>query len=49
MGRVEKDNTITPIEEFLVDLDQLEEKRTQFLPFSKNDKILEVQSGMVKR
>ena len=49
MAKINEDASITPVDEFLIDLDQLEEKRTQFLPFSKNDKILEVQCGTPQR
>lgn len=40
MAKINEDSSITAVDEFMIDLDLLKEKRTQFLPFSKNDKIL---------
>lgn len=49
MCRLTSEGTREVISEFLIDLDLLEEKKVQFLPFEKNDKILEVVCGAASR
>lgn len=50
MSRVGSSDSVREvISEFLIDLVLLEEKKVQFLPFEKNDKILEVVCGAAGR
>lgn len=46
MSRITEDGRTEFVSEFLIDLDLLQERRVQYLPFEKNDRILEVVSGV---
>lgn len=46
MSRIDDKGSLEFMSEFLIDLDLLEERKVQFLPFNKNDKILKVVSGL---
>jgi hypothetical protein len=46
MSRIDDKGSLEFMSEFLIDLDLLAERKVQFLPFNKNDKILEVVSGL---
>lgn len=46
MSRIDDKGRLEFMSEFLIDLDLLAERKVQFLPFNKNDKILKVVSGL---
>jgi hypothetical protein len=49
MSRIGEDGKPVFVSEFLIDLDLLQERGVQYLPFEKNDRILEVVSGLQVR
>jgi hypothetical protein len=46
MAKIEEGGSSIFVNEFLIDFDLLEERKIQYLPFDKNDKILEVVNGV---
>ena len=49
MSRIDEKGALEFMSEFLIDLDLLSERKVQFLPFKRNDKILEVVSVIKNR
>ena len=49
MSRIYEKGGLEFMSEFLIDLDLLSERKVLFLPFNRNDKILEVVSGIKTR
>lgn len=49
MTKIGDDLSSNFVNEFLIDLALLEERKIQYLPFDKNDKILEVVNGIQSR
>lgn len=46
MSKIGQDGSAVFVSEFLIDLELLQERKVQYLPFEKNDRILEVVSGV---
>lgn len=46
MSKIGEEETAVFVSEFVIDLELLQERKVQYLPFEKNDKILEVVCGV---